>query len=158
MTHNRSLSNKQKSRQRKKIESQNPVAKLLKGSLKALLISLLSAFLLLLISSAIALNTQNPGGAASPLGIAILIITSLICGFSTQKLTNSSPIRSGVSSSFVLSTVILVASLLFRKEIESFSAGARLLMLLFILLTSLLGAILGNVRFVKKRRSNHRRR
>ena len=158
MTHNKALSNKQKSRQKKKIESQDPVASLLKGSFKALLISLLSAFLLMLISSAITLNIQDPGRAVRPFGIAVLIITALICGFSTQKLSSSSPIWSGLTSAFVLSTVILVSSLMFRKETEGFSVGVRSLMLLFILIASTFGAILGNARLVKKRRPTRKYR
>ncbi len=157
MTHNRALTNKQRSRQKKKIESQSPLGNLAKGTLKALVMSLSSAFLFMLIAAAIAVNTQDPGNSARPMGIAILIITALISGFFTQKFSGVSTIGSGAASAFVLSVFILIASLLIQNSIEGFTPGARSLMLLLILGGSVLGAILGNVRLVKKRRPKYKR-
>ena len=152
MAHKKVLSNKQKGRQKKKIESQSPTSRLISGSLKSLALSLLTAFLFILISSAIALNSKYPSHVARPIGISALMLTSLICGFFTRKFSRASVIRSGAISAFSISALVLIISLFIDASTDEPSIGAKSLTLLFSIVISFLGSMLGNIRHIKRRR------
>ena len=156
MTQNKVLLNKQKSRRKRKIECQSPLSRIGMGATKALLISISSAFLFILISTMITLKLRDPSNAARPMGISCLILASLLCGYFMKKFSMTSVICSGAAAAFVLSVFVFTASLLIKVPTDTFSPGMRAPLLLLILISSTSGAALGNVRFVKRRRPRHR--
>ena len=157
MTQNKVLLNKQKSRQKRKIECQSPLSRLGKGMTKALLISLLSTFLIMLISTLFALKLRDPSSAAKPIGISCLVLTPLLCGYFTKKFSRTSIICSGAVAAFVLSLFIFTVSILIEAPAGTLSSGTRAWLLLLILVSSTSGAALENVRLVKRRNTRPRR-
>ena len=94
-------------------KAETSLDKTLRSALYSLLIALGVAIALLLISTAIALQTPDPTALVDPIGYVSLFITAFFGGFATSKLNKHSPYLASIlcGGAFVLLSMLFSLTL-----------------------------------------------
>ena len=151
-------SNTKKGRRTKSPEP-TTTKKLVSVSLGSAVISLSATFLLILIASAVIIGTPDPHSAIAPTGFACLYLCAFICGFTAKRSSPFPAALIGLSSALVLTLLIMTVALLFPLSANStLTLGAKALIFVSLFPTSMIGAALGGIKPVKKRRAQTRHR
>lgn len=133
--------------------------KTLKASLLGLLITLAVSFLLLLIGTAVAYSTADPGSLIAPVSYVALYMSAFFGGFACAKLNRRAPyLTSGLASgAFVL--IGLLLSAIMSDSLSSLdSVWIGLVLRLAVILIFFVGTLLGLKRVNtphKNRRKHH---
>ena len=149
----------QKGRRTKKAEPTSPTLNLVMVCIRSVAFSVLVSLLLLFISSLILTNISDPCVAIKPISLSILYFASLLCGFIAKKSSKLSFLLSGGASSLSFILFILIASLIIpSSHALTFSDGTKAMLFLITIPTSIAGALLGEIKLVKKRHSPYHKR
>ena len=126
----------------------------LRATLYALLISLITLILMLLLSSAIAMKSQNPSALIPPLGNGCALACAFLCGFIGARLRGRQGLLIGAASGLGYLLLFLVGLLALAGD-GNLEMGMILFSYLIFFALSLLGGVLGTV---KRQRKKHRGR
>ena len=136
-------------------ESSASIATVVKHAAIGLIGFVVCGLILVTGACAAAYASNDPSALITPLGIAVLLLSSFAGGFITVKLTRTSPLLCGTVFGVMAAFVMLALSLCFSAAASShYTFLQGLLMHGFALLFSILGAITGNY----KRKPNPRKR
>ena len=142
-----------------KASEDTTLVKTLKASLWGLIITVAISFLLLLIGTAVAYSTSDPGSLIDPVSYVSLYMASFFGGFACAKLNRRSPyLSSGLASaSFVL--LSLLAAFAMPDSLYSLdSAWSGLFLRLAVILTFFVGTLIGLKRTEKPHKLHKKRR
>ena len=89
---------------------------------------------------------------------ALLLCSVLACGFITYKLCRESPVFCGLVSGAMIEIVFLIAAIFIGRKSTAFPMGLRTVMYIIIIPLSISGALIGNIKFPRKRRRSSARR
>lgn len=127
-----------------KASEDNTLIKTLKASLWGTLITLVVGFLLLLVGTAVAFSTSDPGALIDPVSYVSLYMASFFGGFTCAKLNPRSPyLSSGLSSGIFVILSMLVAFAMPNSPYSLDSAWDGLLLRLATVLVFFLGTLIG---------------
>lgn len=147
---------KTKSRQTRNIESSTPLIRLIKGGLRALLISVMAAFLIIFLITIVNFNMSDPTENISFIAVSSLILSALFCGFLCSKFYPSAPLWCGALSAFVYSLFVFVCSIFIPRGESALEYNAKITIFVVFIIVNFVGAILGNVRVLKRKRLKRR--
>ena len=147
-----------KARKKRSNEGTTVSARLMKGVARGVAFSFLTAFLFILSGVGIGYNLSDPTGVINVIAISAICIASITCGFVCSKSCPQRPIVCGLISGMAFVFSVFVISLLLPRTENGFGLGARGTLFIVTLALNFLGAILGNVKVLKRRRRSPIRR
>ena len=110
---------------------------------KSLLITIVSALILLTAGSLIAYFTADPSALVQPIALVCSALTALIGGFAAVRIHKHSALFCGLLNGSATTALMLLASLFFRSHASGYSAGVSALLHTTFILFSVAGAFLG---------------
>ncbi len=133
-----------KRNKRAKTSKTSGIATLLRAASLSLLITIPLSLLLLLLAAALLLKVNDPGSTIGVTGIAVLFISSLLCGVLATRLhRRKTPLLCGITSGILLLLFLCIASALLPTDKAPHSLLITLLLHVMILPLTILGAKLG---------------
>ena len=115
-------------------------------------IFLILSVILLLVFSAIFLNTSDPVRWSSIIGRLVLYFSAFICSFFLSKKNGQSYVFSGILLGAIITGIIFAASLLYPSNTNS-----SVIWIILIPIATLLGSVLAIKRQKKAKRRKHHR-
>ena len=125
-----------------------------RAAVYAPLISALALMLLLLLSSAVAMQSQNPSALIPPLGNGCALACAFLCGFVGARLRGRQGLLIGAASGVGYLLLFLIGLLVLIGD-GDLQAGMLLFSYLIFFALSLLGGVLGTY---KRSSRKHRRK
>jgi len=149
----------QKGRKTRGSEEGSPMITLVTICLRSLLISISAALLIIFITSFVIIKTDDPCSAIIPASLIALYFSATLNGFIANKNENHSALLRSVSSSVTFILFILMFSIIipFSNSI-TFSPGLRAMLFILTIPANMIGAFLGGIKIIKKRKSPYSRR
>ena len=120
------------------------VLPVLSGALRALPVSILSGFLLLLVCSGIAYAQADPDAFLTPLGVGAAGLSAVIGGIAAVRFNRGGALLSGLCGGILYTGILMILSLCFFRDAGSgYSPAVSLFLHAGIILLEVLGGFLG---------------
>lgn len=116
----------------------------LSGALRALPVSVLSGFLLLLVCAGVAYAQADPDAFLTPFGVGAAGLSAVIGGIAAVRFNRGGALLSGLCGGILYTGVLMILSLCFFRDAGSgYSPTVSLLLHAGIILLEVLGGFLG---------------
>lgn len=140
------------------MKDRNPTLSIAFGFGVSLLITLVSALILLLTLTWIAYSTPDPSALVLPLSVGALCICSFVCGFSSAKLGRDifPPLISAAIGGVIFDLILFLLTVLPLERGSGFSGGTKVMIYLLQIGIATLGGVIGRTR--GKKRKNYKKR
>ncbi len=135
------------------MKESNGIVDLLTASLKVLLITMVAAAVLLLAFTGIAYSAEDPNGMVGALSLAPLFISSLIGGISSARIFGEGAIA-GIISGLITAAIVFILSFIPVESGANRSVGVTLVLYAAIVLSGLIGGVIGRKRGKKRPQYN----
>lgn len=117
---------------------------LLSGALRALPVSLIAGFFLLLLAAGIAYLQKDPNAYLTPLAIGATALSALVGGIVTVRFNRRGALLSGLCGGILYTAVLMILSLCFFRDAGSgYSPAVSLLLHAGVIAMEILGGFLG---------------
>ena len=114
------------------------------GALRALPITFLCGFVLLLAAAAAAYSQADPDALQTPLAVAAAGVSALVGGFVTVRFNKGAALLSGLTGGILYMGILMILSLcFFRHSGSGYSSTVAFLMHAGVVLLEVIGAFLG---------------
>ena len=133
-------------------ESTTVSSRLMKGVVRGVGFSFLGAFLFMLIGVGVGYTLSDPTGSISIIAISAVCIASIMSGFLCSRSCRQRPILCGAASGLAFAFSVFVVSLLLPRSENGFGSGEIAALFIVMLVLNFCGAVLGNVKVMKRRR------
>lgn len=149
---NSKVNKKTKGRRNRKNESSSTSSSLVRGVAWGVVISLLSAFLFIVMGVWICYNLSDPTGLINAVAISAICVASTICGFVCAKICPNNSLLCGITSGAAFSFALFIISLPLSRSEGGFGLGAKVGLFIAMIALNFVGAVLGSIKIMKKRR------